>query len=192
MKDKFGFGIPSAVVKELGHFPGQQYSVLGPRKVVPGLSTLNDFANHDFTFGEIVKINSYEEGAYIVRPIDDADTDVENIAVIMRDIVGGVAYNEAIVKGPKKNVPFSLFLLNDDQYADVVVPVAELVGHVGIVVGGEVFIGKGAGTVIGAVYGEEQGALGVDTLKLEGWEFKTLPFEPSSTDAKAVVIGRKV
>lgn len=189
MADKFGFGAVSPILKSLGHYPGQQYSALATRIVVPGLETTNDYANYVFTFGEIIKFY-YREATYRVRPIASTDADTNNIAVIMRDVVGGTSYNEDIIVGPKRNVPFSLFVLNKEQYGAIAVVCS---GTASVAVGGTPYIGLGTnGTVAGTVYGAAQGAAGADSLALTGWEFKTLPYEPSSTTAKAVVIGRVV
>ena len=189
MADKFGFGAVSPILKSLGHYPGQQYSTLATRIVVPGLETTNDYANYVFTFGEIVKF-SYREGVYIVRPIADGDTTSASTAVIMRDVVGGTSYNEDIIVGPKRTVPFSLFVLNKEQYGAIAVVCS---GTASVAVGGTPYIGLGTGTTVaGTVYGAAQGAAGIDTLALTGFEFKTLPYEPSSTSAKAVIIGRAV
>lgn len=190
MADKFGFGGVSPILKSKGHYPGQQYSAIGERLVIPGLSTSSDFLNYDFTFGEIVKVHRYDTPAYEIAPIDDSVDAVANLAVIMRDVVGGTAYNEDIIPRPKRNVPLSLFLLNPEQYGSIAVVCSD---DAGLLVNGTPHLGLGTGgTVAGTVYGAPQGALGVDTLEMEGWEFKTLAYEPSLTRAKAVIIGRVV
>lgn len=182
MADKFGFGLPSMIVKSKGHFPGQQYSVLGPRLVVPGVPA----SGYAYGFGEIVKIADNHEGAYSFRAVTTSDTAVA-LAVVMRDIAGGIAYDDNVVEKAKSQVAVSLFLLNEEQHGAIVVPCG---ASASIVVGGAVHIGLGTGgKVAGAVYGASDST---HTVALTGYEFKTLPFAPSDTSALAVAIGKKL
>ena len=190
MADKFGFGGVSMIVKKLGHWPGQQYSVLGPRIVVPGLNTDTTYdTEYQYGFGEIVKVLEYKEGAYQFRPMITEDT-AAKCAVIMRDIVGASVTTGGPIPYGKSNVPVSLFLLSDEQYALIPVPCALATS---VAVGGTPYIGLGTnGTTAGSVYGAAQGASGVDSIVLTGWEFKTLTYKPSDTSALAVIIGKKL
>ena len=191
MADKFGFGNVSPIVKSIGHFPGQQYSVLGPRLVVPGLNTDSSYdTEYQYGFGEIVKILNYKEGAYQFRPMITGDN-ATMLAVIMRDMVGGVS---PLTEGPipygKSNVPVSLYLLSEEQHSAISVPCASITA---IAVGGTPYVGLGTnGTVAGSVYGAAQGIAGADSVALTGFEFKTLPYKPSDTSAYAVIIGKKL
>lgn len=185
MADKFGLGLPSAIVKSKGHFPGQQYGVLATRLVVPGLPA----SNYAYGFGEIVKIVDDKDGAYTFRAVTADDTTVA-LAVVMRDIVGGTVYDENVVSKAKSNVAASLFLLNEEQYGAIAVPCASTTS---VVVGGAVYVGLGTGTTVaGSTYGAAQGAAGVDSVALTGYTFRELPYKPSDTNAYAVIIGRKL
>lgn len=185
MADKFGLGKPSAIVKSIGNFPGQQYGVLTTRAVVPGVPV----ANFNYGFGEIVKIVDNHEGTYSFRALTTDDTKA-SLAVVMRDIVGGTSYNENVISKAKTNVAVSLWLLSDEQYGAIAVPCASITS---VTVGGSVFVGLGTGsTVAGAVYGVAQGASGVDSVALTGFTFKELPYQPSDTNAYAVIIGKKL
>lgn len=185
MADKFGLGKPSAIVKSKGHFPGQQYGTLATRLVVPGVPV----ANFNYGFGEIVKIVDNHEGTYSFRALTTDDTAV-SLAVVMRDIVGGTAYDENVISKAKPNVAVSLWLLSEEQYGAIAVPCASITS---VTVGGSVFVGLGTnGTVAGAVYGAAQGAAGVDSVALTGYTFRELPYQPSDTNAYAVIIGKKL
>lgn len=191
MADKFGFGKGSAIVKRNGHFPGQQYGALGPRIVVPGLNTNSTYDTEwQYGFGEIVKILDFKDGAYQFRPMITGDNATQ-LAVIMRDTVGGVSPLE---QGPipygKSNVPVSLYLLSEEQHGPIAVPCAAIAS---VAVGGTPYVGLGTnGTVAGSVYGAAQGGGGADSVALTGYEFKSLPYKPSDTNAYAVIIGKKL
>lgn len=185
MADKFGLGKPSAIVKSKGHFPGQQYGVLTSREVVPGVPV----ANFNYGFGEIVKIVDNYNGAYSFRALKANDTKAA-LAVVMRDIVGGKSYDDNVISNAKSNVAVSLWLLSDEQYGAIAVPCASITS---VTVGGAVYIGLGTGTTVaGAVYGAAQGASGADSVELTGYTFRELPFQPSDTNAYAVIIGKKL
>jgi hypothetical protein len=190
MADKFGFGKVSMLVKGIGQWPGQQYSVLGVRKVVPGLNTNTTYdTEYQYGFGEIVKVLEYKDGAYHFRPMITGDS-AASCAVIMRDIVGGQSVAAGPIPYGKSNVPVSLFLLSADQYGSICVPCASITS---IAVGGTPYIGLGTGTTTaGSVYGAAQGDAGVDSIALTGWEFKELPHKPSDTTAYAAIIGKKL
>ena len=182
MADKFGFGRPSAIVKSLGHFPGQQYSALGPALVIPGIPA----SGYAYGFGEIVKIVDNHEGTYSFRAVTTSDTAVA-LAVVKRDIVGGNDPEAEVIAKAKSHVAVSLFLLSEEQHASITVPCG---ASASIAVGSAVHIGLGTGgKVAGAVYGASDST---HTVALTGFEFKTLPFKPSETNALAVVIGKKL
>jgi len=190
MADKFGLGSGSMIVKRNGHFPGQQYSVLGGRLVIPGLNTHSTYDTEwQYGFGEIVKILDYKDGAYQFRPMITGD-DATQLAVIMRDIVGGATVTDGPIPYGKSNVPVSLYLLSEEQHGAMTVPCAAIAS---VAVGGTPYVGLGTnGTTAGSVYGAAQGSGGADSVALTGYEFKTLPFQPSDTSAYAVVIGKKL
>ena len=190
MADKFGFGNGSVIVKSLGHFPGQQYSTLGPRLVVPGLNTNSTYDTEwQYGFGEIVKVLDYKDGAYQFRPMITGDN-ANQLAVIMRDIVGGSSVEAGPIPYGKSNVPVSLYLLSEEQHGAIAVPCAAIAS---VAVGGTPYVGLGTNdTVAGSVYGAAQGGGGADSVALTGYEFKTLPYKPSDTDAYAVIIGKKL
>lgn len=190
MADKFGFGNGSAIVKRLGHFPGQQYGALGTRLVVPGLNTDSTYdTEYQYGFGEIVKVLEGKDGAYQYRPMITADN-ANKLAVIMRDIVGGSVLEDGPIAYGKRNVPVSLWLLEEEQYGAIAVPCAAIAS---VAVGGTPYVGLGTnGTTAGSVYGAAQGIAGADSVALTGFEFKTLPYQPSDTAAYAVIIGKKL
>lgn len=182
MADKFGFGKPSAIVKALGHFPGQVYSVLGPQLIVPGVPA----SGYAYGFGEIIKIADNHEGTYSFRAVTTSDTTVA-LAVVKRDMVGGNDPDENVISKAKSHVAVSLFLLSEEQHGSIAVPCG---ASASIAVGGAVHLGLGTGgKVAGAVYGASDT---VNTVAITGYEFKTLPYKPSDTDALAVVIGKKL
>lgn len=190
MADKFGFGNGSAIVKRMGHFPGQQYGALDTRLVVPGLNTNATYdTEYQYGFGEIVKVLDGKDGAYQFRPMITADT-ATKLAVIMRDIVGGNLLQDGPIPYGKSNVPVSLWLLEEEQYGAIAVPCAAIAS---VAVGGTPYVGLGTnGTTAGSVYGAAQGVGGADSVALTGFEFKTLPYKPSDTAAYAVIIGKKL
>lgn len=190
MADKFGFGNGSAIVKRLGHFPGQQYGALGGRLVVPAMNTNSTYdTEHQYGFGQIVKVLDFKEGAYQFRPMITSDN-ATKLAVIMRDIVGGNLLQDGPIPYGKSNVPVSLWLLEEEQYGSIAVPCAAIAS---VAVGGTPYVGLGTnGTVSGSVYGAAQGVGGADSVALTGFEFKTLPYQPSDTAAYAVIIGKKL
>jgi len=190
MADKFGMGGVSPILKGNGHFPGQQIKVLGPRLVIPGLNTHSSYdTEYQYAFGEIVKILDSKDGVYQFRPMITADN-ANSLAVIMRDTVGQSTLEDGLIAYGKRNVATSLFLLSSDQHGSIAVPCASATS---VAVGGTPYVGLGTnGTVAGAVYGAAQGSGGADSVALTGYEFKGLPYAPSTTTALAVEIGKKL
>lgn len=182
MADKFGLGKPSTIVKALGHFPGQIYSVLGPTLQVPGVPA----SAYAYGFGEIVKIVDNHEGAYSFRAVTTSDTAVA-LAVVKRDQVGGTDPEANVISKAKSHLGVSLFLLSEEQHASIAVPCGSATS---VAVGSQVYVGLGTnGKVAGSTYGASDST---HTLTLTGYEFKTLPFKPSDTDALVVIIGKKL
>ena len=190
MADKFGFGSGSMIVKRNGHFPGQVEGVLGQKLAVPGLNTHSTYDTEwQYGFGETVKILDFKEGAYQFRPMITGDNATQ-LAVIMRDTVGGVSIQDGPIPYGKSNVPVSLFLLSEENHWTITVPCAAIAS---VAVGGTPYVGLGTnGTTAGSYYGAAQGGGGADSVALTGYEFKTLPFKPSDTNAYAVKIGKKL
>jgi hypothetical protein len=182
-KFDYSSGLPR-VVKQVAFLPGRQTRMFGPRfhdvgKVEP------DFADTGWLpeFGEFVAIIGETPKARLVREVYD-DTIKEELALVVRDVVGAQTLGQGIVEGPKVNVPITLAIQTSSQKGHYVA----ILGGGTPEIGDTVHVGKGTGdTVAGVVYASAQGALGVDSIATD-WKFASQEFAPLNDPTVFAVI----
>lgn len=183
MANKFGFGSIGTRVKSNGKFPGMQNNTFGQFLHAPALVVET---GAQVEMGEIVALVGDTPTNYTVRSLAAGDTATTKTALILRDTVGQNVIEDGIIYSAKRNVAYSIALLNEQNNIEYVVPYDGL-GTVSI--GDPVFIGLGTNsTVAGSTY--EATATG--RIALTGYVYTKLPHKPSDNDALAITIGRKV
>lgn len=178
MATKYGFGKLKRTVND-GPLVGKQTGVFGPRFIVPAIAKASD----NIEFGEVVVISGDTEKGYTIRPLTTGDDATKKLGVVYRDQVG-TYQKEGIIERGLENVTVSVWLLDANNNGKIAIP---LIGD-SVVLGNDVYIGLGtdATGIRGAGYPLQ---VATHSFKLTGWVYKGLVYEPTDTNAKAVVIG---
>jgi|GEM_PF-2357015 len=170
-----------ATIPGQNHLPGTYFTAYGIQKGAGAFNNTSD----NIEPGEIVEIVNSTTKGYSVKRATSSLTAVK-AAIVVRDIMGVNIIDEGLFEEYAPGKPMTVVPATAESGWTITVPI---VAGQTPALGGKVYVGLGTnGSIAGAIYAEEQGTDGVDSIELTDWTFASTSFTPTGSDSIAAVI----